>query len=163
MLVDNIVTTNLHHGTCIALQNGKFHEGKKVPKCGLKSTIFHQLLETMQCRKLFKQFLVTKFLVVLEPQGIHPKQQMQCNMSQDVEFRLPLCPDTSTQCEIGKICSILNLLRNKIWLIGIGCRCQVPPAWVVATCPHLIRPQVAYKSLFGLRIDRIDMKLVRFA
>ena len=96
MLVDNIVTTNLHHGTCIALQNGKFHEGKKVPKCGLKSTIFHQLLETMQCRKLFKQFLVTKFLVVLEPQGIHPKQQMQCNMSQDVEFRLPLCPDTST-------------------------------------------------------------------
>ena len=55
MQVDNIVTTNLHHGTCIALQNGKFHEGKKVPKCGLKSTIFHQLLETMQCRKLFKQ------------------------------------------------------------------------------------------------------------
>ena len=39
--------------------------------------------------------LVTKFLVVLEPQGIHPKQQMQRNMSTDVEFWLTLCPDTS--------------------------------------------------------------------
>ena len=94
MQVDNIVTTNLHHGTCIALQNAKFHEGKKVPKCGLKSTIFHQLLESMW--EASQSVLVPKFLVVLEPQGIHPKQQIQCNMSHDVEFRLPLCPDTST-------------------------------------------------------------------
>ena len=47
MQVDNIVTRHLHHGKCIALQNTHFHEGKKVPKYGLKSTIFHQLLELM--------------------------------------------------------------------------------------------------------------------
>ena len=42
---------------------------------------------------------------------------------------------------------ILNLQENKIWPIWADCRCQVPPAWLVATCPDLIRPWVTYKFL----------------
>ena len=44
--------------------------------------------------------------------------------------------------EMGSICSILNFLRSMIWLIWAGSRCQVPPAWLVATFPHLGGPWV---------------------
>ena len=45
--------------------------------------------------------------------------------------------------------------------------CQVPPGWVVATCPHLIGPWVVQNSpldpVSGWELTENGMKLVRFA
>ena len=50
--------------------------------------------------------------------------------------------------ETSQICLILNFRGNKILLALAGCRCQVPPVWVVATCSHLIGPW--FENIFPL-------------
>ena len=72
MQVDNIVTRHLHHGKCIALQNAHFHEGKKVPKYSLKSTIFHQLLDS-----ILKEFWIQNFNWFSNHRGSIPSNK--CN------------------------------------------------------------------------------------
>ena len=142
MQVDNIVTTHLHHGTCIALQNTHVHEGKKVPKCGLKSSIFSSIAWINVGS--FSKSIGSRILIGSRTTG-DPSQAT--NTTQYVSWCRILVTTLSRHfhSEIGQICSILNLPRNKIWPIWASCRCQVAPAWVVATCLHLIRPWVAYK------------------